>query len=238
VTPSDEPNVWRVVSGEVVFGRFPRHQNLVMLVGDVLDLPDATWRRAFTARLRNSGGRIYVTALDLSPVDGDDGELSPWMLRAIRPDAIVRMTLVWIRSQDGRDPVPEWKDVWGPKHRQAQRAAVAEMDAAPPAAKRHGGRPALGEDHWREFAHRCIDLTPQGKGAILRTLAREYGKSERTIANWIQRARDEQWLQSGEKGRAWYAPGERLRVDERGVGMNPPLSYGPACLASARNTDA
>jgi hypothetical protein len=71
------------------------------------------------------------------------------------------------------------------------RAAVAQMDAAPPAEKRRGGRPALSDDHWREFARRCIDINRQGKGAVLRTLAEGSGKSERTIANWIQTARNE-----------------------------------------------
>ena len=98
---------------------------------------------------------------------------------------------------------------------QAVGRASAQIHAAPPPPKRHGGRPPLSDDHWRKFARRCIDLTPQGKGSVLTTLAGEYGKSRRTIANWIKTARDTKWLQPGEQGRAWYAPGERLLAEQR-----------------------
>jgi hypothetical protein len=228
VSPSTDPEIWREVTGELVFGRFPHRRNLVMLVGGVGQTsppeaapdetgparPEATSRWSFAARLRSDSGRIYVGALSLAPVDGRDDELTPSVLRAVRPDAVVRMTLSWIRVQNARDPVPEWSHAWAPKHRRALRAAVAELDATPPAEKRRGGRPALGDDHWRDFARSCIDLNHQGKGAVLRTLAEKYGKSERTIANWLQRARNERWLQPGKQGQAWYAPGERLLVEE------------------------
>ncbi len=233
MTFPDDGETFAIVTGYLEFRRPDRH--LVMVCEPSVEPRyEQRIRRAYTATLREAEGSLIVSSIEIRPNSDDekgyyapDDGITPAILRAIRPEAIIAIALrtlhgeadYWegTRAHDGKRP-PEQRrySQFVERHREL-RVAVEHLDEREPRAHR-GGRPPRGDDHYRELALRCLALFSAGEGAgIHMRLAEHYGRRDRTIKDWIRTARHKGWLARGKSGRVHFAPGPKLIAErERG----------------------
>jgi len=76
------------------------------------------------------------------------------------------------------------------------------------------GRTAMTDDLLRKVAFAYLEETGPGKDRrAIQRLAERFGRPEGTIRTWVSRARKEDWLGPGARGRMGAEPGPRMLTD-------------------------
>ena len=236
----DEKGVIATIVGHLAFARVGPKQRLRMLEpgseewSEHGEWPNLWW--GFSGTLAVSRAGLVLRTIILAPVEREDPNqdtegflgVNSALLRALRPDLIIRLALESLaegrksieRAQAHRERYSAgWLDIW--QQRDAQLAgAIAGAERAYTETRRAGGRPPLGETHYRAVAYACIKLYQSDhRAGIHAALAQRYHVSPKTIEAWIREARRRHFLAPGQAGRATFVPGPKLKQNaERELG--------------------
>ncbi len=80
-----------------------------------------------------------------------------------------------------------------------------------PGTRRAGGRPGLGDAHYRHIAYAYLDLQEKGTSrGLSKMLAVQENVSPSTIRDWVRGARTRGFLSATSQGRSGSLPGPKL----------------------------
>lgn len=220
----DEPRAFAAIDGRLVFDRSGRH--LVMLVEPVSGPYVQRVACAYSATIAIDEGELVLRRLELREDPDPRSYYAPFegvtsaILRATRPDALLALVIRTLQGEQAllgrlleldaeRPPAKRLFTKWIERQR-----VLTDAIALVAPDERHqgrGGRPPLGEDHYRRVALECLELYGSGaREGILDEIARRYGRDPRTVADWIRKARHLGFLVPGQPGRLHFAAGPRL----------------------------
>jgi hypothetical protein len=135
-------------------------------------------------------------------------------LRGIRLGHLLPVITAQIQTQADVD---QWRAAFGAQERDEQ--DVASTQAAADSA-RSGGRPSLGDDHYRRVALIYLEEVATGTRGVLQRVADRLTAELRrpipreTVRDWVSVARnDKQFLGATKQGRATNHPGPRLQAE-------------------------
>jgi hypothetical protein len=230
-SPDAETGLLAEITGLLVFARANRSQLRLLEprseeIADRGEWPNLLWRFRGTLALSNAG--LVLRSLALEPMEYEDPTqdtrpfvgVSPAVLRAIRPDLIIRLAVDRLSVQ--REEIarvtgqpegysPAWLQVW--QHRDEQLAsAIAAVESEHAERRRKGGRPRLDDQKLRAVAWAAIELyrSKDPPRSIIAVLAERYFASTKTVETWIGEARRRGFLAPGQAGRRTFAPGLNL----------------------------